>query len=207
MTTRTRWDRLYRDGKHFLKWPSEHVVRWATTLDGTGKTALDIGCGAGRHLPVLWETGAEVYGIDTSPAAVAFCDQEYMMDGITVELGDMTKIPHIDGMFDFALAFASFYYGPQELHTAAIRELERVLKPDGQAFVVVRTDRDTRRTGEVMQEEASMGDEAGMLLNFVEEEDIVYLYGRFSKVHWELTETTRHGRQWLDSDWLITATK
>ena len=206
MTTRSRWDRLYRGNKHFLKWPSEHVVRWAAGIDGKGKTALDIGCGAGRHLPVLWETGAEVYGIDASPEAVAYCQTEWGMM-TAIEVGDMTAIPHSDNMFDLALAYAVFYYGPQELHIGAIREMHRVLKPGGQAFVVVRSERDTRRTAEPLEEEATMGDESGMTLNFVEEEDIEHLYRSFTDVRWELTETTRHGRQWLDSDWLIAVTK
>jgi SAM-dependent methyltransferase len=52
--------------------PSPWLERWATLLPATG-TALDLACGAGRHLRWLAEHGLRPTGIDRDTAALAGC--------------------------------------------------------------------------------------------------------------------------------------
>ncbi len=194
------WERLHRNERHQLKYPSEHVVRWLAGLPGTGVMALDIGCGAGRHTRLLRDFGYRAIGVDTSsPYGV---------------VGDMRDLPSADNWFDVALAFGVFYYGTHEDHLKAISEMHRVLKPGGHGLVVTRTFRDSRARNEMVGDYWTRsiveGDEAGMLMNFLARNDVTNMYaihGGFSRVDVNLTETTRDNQHWVDSDWLIRLVK
>ena len=196
------WDQLNSDPRQKLRYPSEHVVRWLAGMPGHyWEPGLDIGCGYGRHMSVMDEFGYVPYGVDASPVS----------SWRRVIRGDMVALPFPDDEFHVALAFGVFYYGTHQDHLQAIFELYRVLKPGGKALVVTRTFRDSRaKSGEwvdIHTERMTEGDEAGMLINFMAEEDIDVSYGMFSEVGYELTETTRNNRGWRDSDWLIQVTK
>ena len=58
---------------HGTETPSEWVRRW-THLIAPGSTALDVACGAGRHLRWLRSQGHPVVGVDRSAEALAACE-------------------------------------------------------------------------------------------------------------------------------------
>jgi SAM-dependent methyltransferase len=195
--TVARWAELHDMPKHQLRYASEHVVRWLAGLQMYEGKALDIGSGHGRHIALMHKFGFSAVGVDAVPASNAW-------------LGDMCELPFDDDLFDIALAYGVFYYGTREDHLKAIFELYRVLKPGGHALVVTRTFRDSRAKDERVDDytrRMTEGDERGMLINFLEATDVEEDYKMFSGLNYELTETTRTGRRWRDSDWLITVTK
>ncbi|MCI5070625.1 class I SAM-dependent methyltransferase [Acidovorax sp.] len=57
---------------HGTESPSPWVCRW-THLIAPGGTALDVACGAGRHLRWLHSQGIRVAGVDRSSEALAAC--------------------------------------------------------------------------------------------------------------------------------------
>lgn len=57
---------------HGTESPSPWVCRW-THLIAPGGTALDVACGAGRHLRWLHSQGMQVAGVDRSSEALAAC--------------------------------------------------------------------------------------------------------------------------------------
>ena len=57
---------------HGTEAPSSWVQRW-THLIPPHATALDLACGAGRHMRWLQAQGLQVTGVDRSPAAIAAC--------------------------------------------------------------------------------------------------------------------------------------
>jgi len=57
---------------HGTEVPSEWVRRWSHLI-APGATALDVACGAGRHLRWLRGLGHEVTGVDRSAEALAAC--------------------------------------------------------------------------------------------------------------------------------------
>lgn len=187
------WDRLYTDERFRLKVPSEDVVRFLATLEPDGE-ALDIGCGAGRHLLLLQEMGWEAVGVDASKEAVRRCER--------AELADMTRLPFDDARFQVAVAYGVFCYGALVDHVKAAAELHRVLAPKGRAFVCVRSNWDWRSTSLT-----SADPEAGMEMNFLTEAMLLDIYGRFGEFRYEWREWTTDNRRRRNSDWLITVEK
>jgi SAM-dependent methyltransferase len=185
------WDELHRQERHQLRYPSEHVVRFLANLGGgEKKTALDIGCGSGRHTRLLMEFDYDVVAFDSSPSAQADV------------VGDMTDLDFSDNVFDTALAYGVFYYGTRNEGDQAIREMHRVLRPGGHGFAVVRSRRDWRARG-IPEGEP----ERGMVMHFLAEKDIQVAYGAFRHVAWEVADWTTHNCTRLNSDWLIEVIK
>ena len=58
---------------HGTEPPSEWVRRWSHLI-APGSTALDVACGAGRHLRWLRGLGHQVVGVDRSAEALAACE-------------------------------------------------------------------------------------------------------------------------------------
>lgn len=177
-----------------------------TTL-GSG-TILDIGCGAGRHTRLFDDHGFRVDAIDSSEVPLS---QFPAASRWGVRRAYMNALPYRDECFEFALAFGVFYYGTSKDHEEAVAELYRVLKPGGKALVVTRTADDSRRfidePIDMHTQRLHTGDEKGMLINFLDSEDVRRVYKDFSKMQIDKTETSRDGGTWLDSDWLLRLTK
>ena len=67
----TQWDEIFqRDGRIFIE-PVPVVVYFTKLLKIRGYSGiLDLGCGSGRHIVHMAQTNLEVYGLDSSPAAL-----------------------------------------------------------------------------------------------------------------------------------------
>lgn len=94
---------------------------------------LDVGCGTGANLVMLSQFG-EVEGVDISPDALAFCRERGLED---VRLGAAEKLPYEDGRFDVVTAFDVVEHLDDDL--AGLREMRRVLRPDGRLLLFVPT--------------------------------------------------------------------
>jgi ubiquinone/menaquinone biosynthesis C-methylase UbiE len=106
-----------------------------------GMTVLDVGCGRGEILRHCAALGANAYGIDYAPVAVHMSQQ--VIEGIDrtapgrtgVALADAKQLPFPDAMFDRVLMFDVVeHLHPWELQVA-MREIHRVMKPDGRFIV------------------------------------------------------------------------
>ena len=79
-----------------------HYVRQLALVDALKRisfaTALDVGCAEGYFMNVLRDRfGAEVWGVDLSPVALAKAHQKH---GLTVGAAEATRLPFADGSFD-----------------------------------------------------------------------------------------------------------
>ena len=92
---------------------------------------LDVGCGTGANLEMLSRFG-EAEGVDVSADALAFCHAR----GIErVRQGAAEKLPFEDGSFDLVTALDVVEHLDDD--AAGLREMRRVLRPEGRALLFV----------------------------------------------------------------------
>ncbi len=97
----------------------------------TGKEALDIGCGTGRLIQDLTNSGANVTAIDISEEMTGIVKNKFPK--VTTLVADIEKLPFKENSFDFAVA--SFLIVHLRDLSKAFDEIYRVLKKGGE-FVV-----------------------------------------------------------------------
>lgn len=98
-----------------------------------GKSLLDVGCGMGKFLRLATEMGLKTSGIDISEVANKAARNNSPDSEILSGLGE--ELPWQDNLFDYLVCLGSLehFYRPKD----AIREMARVLKPDGLACILV----------------------------------------------------------------------
>ncbi|NYG06503.1 SAM-dependent methyltransferase [Phycicoccus badiiscoriae] len=101
-----------------------------------GADLLDVGCGTGFHLPRFASLGCvSVVGIEPHPPLVSLAEQRISgMPGVRVLEGAAQSLPLADACVDIAHARWAYFFGAG--CEPGLRELERVLRPGGTAFVV-----------------------------------------------------------------------
>jgi SAM-dependent methyltransferase len=129
--------RTYEDiGDHFSKtreyaWPE--VESFVDASDSVG-TALDVGCGNGRHAELLAAVASRVVGLDASRALLEAATDR--VGSVDLLQGDATRLPLATGVVDLAVYVATLHHLPsQSARRASLDELARVLAPDGRALV------------------------------------------------------------------------
>jgi ubiquinone/menaquinone biosynthesis C-methylase UbiE len=98
---------------------------------------LDVGCGQGTDLYRYADAGAKVTGIDLTPRHVELARAHLAamgVGGVVVE-GDAEQLPFPDRSFDRVSSNGVLHHTPDM--PAALREIHRVLRPGGQATVIV----------------------------------------------------------------------
>ncbi len=86
---------------------------------------LDVGCGTGALMIELSHFG-NISGIDIAQTAIDFCKTRGISD---VKVGNALDIPYSDNSFDVVLALDVLEHIKED--ELAIKELKRVLKPNG----------------------------------------------------------------------------
>jgi SAM-dependent methyltransferase len=94
---------------------------------------LDVGCGTGANLVLLSQFG-KAEGVDVSPDALDFCRQRGLKD---VRLGAAEQMPYDHGTFDIVTALDVVEHLDDDV--AGLREMRRVLKPDGYILLFMPT--------------------------------------------------------------------
>jgi SAM-dependent methyltransferase len=106
-------------------------------IDGTSGGArpmsiLDWGCGPGRVIPYLASQlpGSVIVGSDIDPAAVAWCAAQFKALRFETH-ATLPPLPFADSSFDVVLGSSVFTHLDASHQAAWIREIHRILKPDG----------------------------------------------------------------------------
>ena len=126
----------------------EILARFAQATAGRG-VVVEIGCGPGHVAGFLHELGAEVCGIDLSPAMVE--QARGLNPEIEFRVGDMTALELEDGSVAAIAAFYAIVNLTDELRQSAFREMARVLAPGGLLLLSFHVG------GEVMAEKEFLG--------------------------------------------------
>jgi ubiquinone/menaquinone biosynthesis C-methylase UbiE len=104
---------------------------------------LDVGCGTGRLAERLADAGGarSVVGIDFSAGMLAHAAERIAplqaLTNVATSLvrGDATRLPFADGSFDAAVSTEAFHWFPDQ--DAALRDLRRVLRPNGRLLLAL----------------------------------------------------------------------
>ncbi len=111
-----------------------------------GLRLLDLACGAGRHLGLLWPRVGWAVGVDLSRALLAqareYCDGPEAVEAsgrrpCALVQADMRRLPFAPGGFDLVInLFTSFgYFEPEEENRSVLAEVARALAPGGRFLI------------------------------------------------------------------------
>ncbi|MGD9115638.1 MAG: methyltransferase domain-containing protein [Dehalococcoidia bacterium] len=97
---------------------------------------LNVGCAHGPDF-FPFKEGFELHGVDFSAEMLKLAEKYARKFDFAVELkqADIRRLPYADDSFDWAVAVATYHHLGGGEHLAAFRELKRVLKPGGEAFI------------------------------------------------------------------------
>jgi len=110
----------------------EHLTKYRrAVVAGAHGRVLEIGVGSGLNFPLYGKQVELVYGIDPSPRLLAIARRRAAASGVPVELlqGSATAIPLANDTIDTVVMTWTLCSIPDPL--AALREMRRVLKPNG----------------------------------------------------------------------------
>lgn len=103
--------------------------------DWRGSTFLDLGCGSGFHLPAWAVDAAAVIGVEPHGGLVSLARRRTRhLPNVRVLHGSAQRLPLPDASVDVAHARWAYFFGPG--CEPGLRELDRVLRRGGAAFVV-----------------------------------------------------------------------
>ncbi len=110
----------------------EHWHRYAYAAQWVaGKSVLDMACGEGYGSALLAKTATEVVGMDISPETVAHAEETYCLPNLFFVTAQAGGIPAGNGVFDVVVSFETIEHVDQNTQQEFLREIKRVLKPDG----------------------------------------------------------------------------
>ncbi len=106
------------------------------TLAPVAGPVLDLGCGDGRHLQLMCDSGLNAVGLDLSSHLLALA-VDRVGSGAPLVRGDMRGLPFAEKSFQTVLSlFTAFgYFGTPEENAGPVAEVARVLRPGGHWFL------------------------------------------------------------------------
>src|SRR5215469_16555919 len=115
-TAAEAWDKRWATPEGRADWLDAHadVVAILPELKVRGaRTALDLGCGVGRHALLLAESGLAVDAFDGSVTGLEILRGAAKQRGVTLGLhhGNADILPFADAAFDFVLSWNVIYHG------------------------------------------------------------------------------------------------
>lgn len=117
------------DPDHLVESAIRGIAGWS------GRDVLDIGCGAGFHLPRFAIEAAGVTGVEPHPELAALARRRVRrLRNISVLDGSATALPLPDSSVDVVHARWAYFFGPG--CEPGLAEIDRVLRPGGTAFVI-----------------------------------------------------------------------
>jgi SAM-dependent methyltransferase len=126
------WDNL-RQKPMFPEWLEYLKNRWKNGI------LIDLGCGNCRNLKVFSKCFG-LHGTDISKSMIRFAKIYANKNEFKAcfTISDIINLPYKNESFDFALLIAVVHHlGTEMERYKALKELKRVLKPNGEAFITV----------------------------------------------------------------------
>lgn len=209
------WDNHYTSVKSELLYPDENLVRLLKKYiphagDPSKITAVDLGCGSGRHMKLLAELGlSESVGIDTSFNALVISRKH--CPGSLLQ-GNNKHIPLKDNVADIIIAWGSLHYNNKIDLITMLEEIQRILKNNGCLFATLRSSRDTYlKKGKHLGNDTwitDLHDINGSIASFYTEDELKTAFSIFREFTYGLMERTLMGdMSSMISHWIIQSRK
>jgi len=101
------------------------------------RDVLEVGCGLGTETVRFARAGARVTAVDLTATAVELTARRLADEGLegTVRQADAEELPFADASFDLVYSWGVLHHTPDT--AAAINEVARVLRPGGEALVML----------------------------------------------------------------------
>ena len=206
------WDKHYRNKKSVLTYPDENLVRmlmhYLEEHMPNELTALDLGCGSGRHLKLLSDMNIiNITGLDNSFNAL-----EISKIYAPVIQADNKALPFKRDSYDLAISWGSLHYCDKDTMKKQLKEMHRVLKQGGVLFGTLRSERDShikrgRHTGNNTWV-TDLNDIKGSVVSFYSEFELKSEFNIFDNFEYGLIERTIAGDMNKKiSHWIFSAAK
>ena len=116
----------------------EYIKYDAEFENHPGEKVLEIGTGIGTDLIEYAKNGSKVYGIDLGPDQIDLTKLNFKLRNLDYEdlkVCSAENIEYEDETFDLVYSFGVLHHTPDT--EKAISEIYRILKPDGQAIIML----------------------------------------------------------------------
>jgi ubiquinone/menaquinone biosynthesis C-methylase UbiE len=124
---------MNREHEKVWRWGLEHITIASDAI------VLDVGCGGGGTVKILAQAAprGKVYGVDYSEDVLLTArrvNRALIEQGrVEVKHGSVSDLPFPDDTFDLVTAFETSMFWPNPVED--LREVRRVLKPDGTLLI------------------------------------------------------------------------
>lgn len=137
-----QWDKIFKQRGRVFTEVQEDIPKIVKLFKKHKvKKVLDLGCGSGRHTVYLAKRGFEVYGIDIAPEGIKLAKDWLKKENLKAnfKIGSIyQKLPYRDEFFDAIISTNVVHHAKINTIRKAIKEIERILKPKGLIFIIVR---------------------------------------------------------------------
>lgn len=140
VTAQKTWDAIAESFDTTRQKPWSYCLDFIYSLR-QNDVVVDLGCGNGRHLYPCAEKCSQVIGVDISQRFLRIIEKKLhntSYRNISLIHADVVKLPIADSTLDAVLFIASLHNIQGKEHRRnALREVARVLKPQGTALISV----------------------------------------------------------------------
>jgi SAM-dependent methyltransferase len=133
------YQKYYTESIDTAKWLAGHFSKHIELKD---LKILDWGCGPGRlirHLPNIIGNGCEFFGTDYNTRTIEWCTRNLS----AIKFNNNTlkaDLPYIDESIDIIYGISIFTHLSEPMHYEWMKELYRILKPNGIMFLTTQGD-------------------------------------------------------------------
>ena len=139
-----RWARFYDIAGAVLTLGRDRALRQRTVdlaAITPGESVLEVGCGTGelsQRARARVGPGGRVSGIDPSAEMIAVARRKAARAGIDIDyrVASIEALPFDGHSFDVVLSSLMMHHLPDDLKSAGVAEIGRVLKPGGRLLIV-----------------------------------------------------------------------
>jgi ubiquinone/menaquinone biosynthesis C-methylase UbiE len=208
----TEWDRILPERTYSPEEPDETVVSFASSLHHRRKeAALDLACGAGRHVVYLAQQGFTVTGADISRTGLRMTRKKLVEPQLTAALvrSAMSSLPFSDSSFDAVICTRAIHHQRLREIQQTLSEIKRVLRKGGPVLIDFLSKRTySHAKGVEIEAETFVeteGHESGIVHHYTDREELQRLFMDFRIISIDLNETEVQGK--LRSRFTVQATR